>query len=183
VTVRRVDQVREDAFDVALDARVPVRFARSAAEINWMLRERWVVTDQRHATPGYFFSDFDPLFNYIALELYGTGSADYKGFVVFRSDSACERRNLTLFDYHLKDQADARLLFPIALEVGRSVLADVVSVPAEAQLSIGRSRPPALFVRWVERPYFCFPSGPKSPLASAAEHVELSLADGDLAFA
>lgn len=183
VIVQRVDQIRDDAFEKVLDTSAPVRFARTSAEINWMLRERWVVTDPQRATPGYFFSDFDPLFDYVALELYGATDRDYKGFVVFRQDGACERRNLTLFDYHLKDQADIQLLFPIALEVGRGFLADVIAAPPHAEVSVQMCRLLALFVRRAERPYFCFPSGRDSLLARAAEHVELSLADGDLAFA
>jgi len=180
---RRVERLTDRSFELAQDATRPVRFFRDAAEINWMLEKRWVTPDVRRATPGYYFADYDPMVDFVTLEIEDRKGGKPRGFIVLRIDGKMGRRNMMVLDYHFWDVDGHECLLPVVLEQARTFQVDVVEVPALCRPQVQRSLLMRSLFREERRAYFCRPSRPNSPLSAAMERLELSLADGDLAFA
>ena len=183
LTLKRVQVVADETVETAPDDARPVRFFRGVNEINWMLRDRWVVKGPEAATEGYYFRDFDPFFAYHVYELYGKPDEQYKGFVVMRADGKRSRRNLTVLDYHFLDAADQRYLVPLAFKQAREDRADVISLPSCARAACNHSWMLRRLVRDVERTYYCHPSRNHRLMAMLKDRLVLHLADGDQGFA
>jgi hypothetical protein len=182
-TTRRVTRLDDTSFESARDQDAPVRFFRGRDTVNWMLRERWLVTDPGQATPGYEFSDYDPLFDLVALEVRGASDGTYRGFVVLRVDSQYGRRSVTVHDHFFADPADRRVLLPLAVEQGRSVLADRIVLPEECVPAVNASPLVRWLFRTAERRYYCRTAGNDSALAAHLGEITLDLSDCDIPFA
>jgi hypothetical protein len=142
-----------------------------------------VTPDVGRATPHYYFADYDPMFDFVALEIEDRDRGKPTGFVVLRVDGKMGRRNMIVLDYYFRDGDGQECLLPVALAQARALRADVVEVPGLCRPQVQRSRLVRSLFREERRAYFCHPSHPNSPLSVAMERLELSLTDGDSAFA
>ena len=186
ITTRHVDQIDEptDVWEAGLDRLTPTRFYRDPGLINWMLADRWVVTNSGQATADYHFRDRHPLFDFVALEVYDRADGRRLGFAVLRVvDDMFGLRTVTVFDHHFSDPEDRRYLLALAVEQARSVLADRIVLPLACLARVKASRLLGRLFCLEQRAYFCRPSRPDSPLSRASDELTLDLADSDVAFA
>jgi len=181
---RVVDRIGSDMFEADQDRSAPIRFRRGADIINWMIEEPWITTEPEGITGGFYFTDYKPLFRYVAIEIYGPESADHKGFVVLRHEQGLDgKRTLIVLDYHFGDSADERILLSFALGQARDFGADDMILPGVIRTDLVPLRLLGLFLRQRRRAYFCYTSRKDGPLAAAADGIHLSVSDGDFAFA
>jgi hypothetical protein len=184
-SVRRVERIdmTEAELDAARDRRAPVRFYRTPAVINWMLTDRWVVTEPRDAVPGYFFSDCDPFFEFVALEVADRVDNQRLGFVVLRTDAMHGRRAVTVLDYHFSDPADERCLLLLGVELARAFRADRIVLPPACREPMKALWPIRPLFRLAERPICLRLARNDEVLNRDLDCIALDLSDGEIAFA
>ena len=180
--VERID-VPVAELDADRDRRGPIRFERPAEVINWMLADRWVVTDPGEAVPGYYFRDYDPHFGFIALEVTDRADGRRLGFIVMRTDAIHGPRTITVLDHHFVNPADERCLLPLAVEQARAFRADRILLPPACREPVEASRLVRSFFRVAERPYRLRLARTDEVLNRDLDRIALDLSDGEVPFA
>ena len=182
---RRIDRIDVAAveLDADRDRRGPVRFERPPEVINWMLADRWVVTDPGEAVPGYYFRDHDPNFEFVALEVTDRAVGHRLGFVVLRADAIHGPRTITVLDHYFVNPADECCLLPLAVERARAFGADRIVLPPACRAAVEASPRLRPFFRVAERPYRLRLARADEALSRDLDRITLDLSDGEVPFA
>ncbi|OQY36860.1 MAG: hypothetical protein B6243_02070 [Anaerolineaceae bacterium 4572_5.2] len=163
--------------------RPEVELHRGVEAVNWTLSYPWVVETGQSATEkmDYYFSDAQPLYRLIALEVY-TPEDEYKGFVVFALSQNRDGVILETRDFRFTNPSDYRCVLALALKFGRQHQADTIEIPAEVAAYSRNGILNKLLLHERKRIYQCMPKSDDSPLAQVWQDITLHLYDGDMVF-
>ncbi len=180
-SVRQIQSLSENRFEVEQDDDSPVRFFRNMETINWMLEHHWVTTQADQATPNYYFDDYRECFSYRVLEVMDSQQHNL-GFVILWLSRRHGCSNVQVLDYHFYDTADKNLLFGIVIEVALMFKADRISLPDDCVTEIFAATLARHLFKKVTRAYHVrFTLG--SQAKETASRLSLNFCDGDAPFA
>lgn len=159
-------------------------FYRGPELINWMLHERWVLSqcDNVPEISGYHFSGIRDLFNFIALKLYYKNQQNYSGFIILCVSSHKGKTVLRVLDHLLKRTDVIPAACATVLKYARKYQADRVEFSDKMGCYLKRRIFFKRFLKRQKREYLYFPAHEKSPLERFKKEIRLDYCDGDTAF-
>jgi GNAT superfamily N-acetyltransferase len=162
----------------------PPFFFRGAKLINWMLQERWVLSQSNNKPQisGYHFSGIREIFRYIALKLYYKNEQNYNGFIVLCVSSYKGKTVLRVLDHSLKTSETIPAACAAVFRYARQYQADRVEFPNKMGHYLNRQIIFKKFLKKQTREYLYFPMHKNSPLERAKNEIRFDYCDGDTAF-
>jgi GNAT superfamily N-acetyltransferase len=159
-------------------------FYRGPELINWMLHERWVLSqcDNVPEISGYHFSGIRNLFNFISLKLYYKNQQNYSGFIILCVSSHKGKTVLRVLDHLLKTTDVIPAACAAVLKYARKYQADRVEFSDKMGWYLQRRIFFKRFLKRQKREYLYFPGHEKSPLKRFKKEIRLDYCDGDTAF-
>ena len=183
ITFEEADRIPDDALVGESERQTPV-FHRGVEWINWRLQDPWVLTyedtDERY--DNYYFRAVQPFFKIMALNLYGKGRNDYRGFVVVSISMAEQGTTLKLLEHHFEQDADAACVLDIVATLGSRYGADRVYIPDQLARWFEQNVVARRFFQFTIHDYLLRALAPDSALGSRIDEIELDLCDGDFSF-
>jgi len=179
---RRAGRIPDRPAIQSPDVNGRARFVRDADAINWMLTDHWYTTRVEERTEGYYFDDWCRVHEYRAVEIHRKTGGSPCGWAVLRLHATRRHRSLMVCDYDLSDPDVYGCLAALAVREGGRMLADSIVLPDAC--ADAASAWPLLrrLIRRKHRAYYWYPQGNGAERAAISRDVQLSLADGDMAF-
>jgi len=162
----------------------PPFFYRGPELINWMLQERWVLSqgDNMMKKSGYYFSGIRELFTYIALKLYYKNHQNYNGFIILCVSSYKGKTVIRVLDHLLKTTDVIPAACAVVLKYAKQYQADRVEFSNKMGHYLKSRIFFKRFLKQQTREYLYFPAHENSPLERAKKEIRLDYCDGDTAF-
>jgi GNAT superfamily N-acetyltransferase len=177
------NKLKESDFFLEQHVHQPF-FYRGPELINWMLQEKWVLTqgDNPQEVSGYHFSGIRKFFKYIVLKLYYKNQQNYNGFIILCISSYKGKTILRVLDHLFKTSevisgaCAAVLKYAKKYQADRIEFSDKMGDYLNDQIYFKR------FLKKQIREYRYFPAHENSPLERAKKMIQLDYCDGDTAF-
>lgn len=159
-------------------------FYRGPAVINWMLRHKWVYSEQKNAAdiPRYHFSGFRQFFSYIPLKLYFKNFRHYKGFFILCISISKGKKVLKILDHSLENDDVIPAVCAAALLYAARYEADRVEFPEKIGQYLSQQTFYKRFLKEQTREYLFFPKNQNSLLERLKGEIQFNYCDGDTAF-
>lgn len=159
----------------------PYAFDRPMSVLRWMMSHPWVlpVSAQRSPDEHYRFSSYRDSFDYRPISIFRDGIC--VGWAIYSVSRNRGKTTIKLLDHVLPAELFSDF-GDLMVERAAAGGADAMELPAPVARAWSAGWR-ALGLRQVERPYFCHPKTPDSPLAMALPHLRLDYVDADMAFA
>jgi GNAT superfamily N-acetyltransferase len=177
------NKIKESDFFQQQQTHQPF-FYRGPELINWMLQERWVLS-QCNKMPdisGYYFSDIRELFTFITLKLYYKNQQNYSGFIILCVSSHKGKTVLKVLDHLLKTTDVIPAACATVLKYARQYQADRVEFSDKMGCYLKRRLFFKKFLKKQQREYLYFPAHENSPLERVRKKIRFDYCDGDTAF-
>lgn len=180
--VRFTNEIKETDF-FQQETHQPF-FYRGPELINYMLQERWVLSQFDNVTKisGYYFSGIRDLFTFIALKLYYKNQQNYSGFIILCVSSHKGKTVLRVLDHVLKTADVIPAACATALKYARQYQADRVEFSDKMGRYLNGRIFFKKFLKKQKRQYRYFPTHGNSPLERAKKEIRFDYCDGDTAF-
>jgi GNAT superfamily N-acetyltransferase len=159
-------------------------FYRGPELINWMLQERWILSqdDNAQEVSDYHFSGIRYFFNYIALKLYYKNQQNYNGFIILCISSYKGKTVLRVLDHLFKTSDVISGACAAVLMYAKKYQADRIEFSDKLGDYLNDRNYFKRFLKKQNREYRYFPAYENSPLERAKKTIQFDYCDGDTAF-